>query len=47
MKKMKTSQVLVLKKERLAKLQENGKNVKTPGVVRKLIREVRNMENSN
>ena len=26
MKKMKTSQVLALKKERLSKLQENGKN---------------------
>ena len=44
---MKTSQVLALKKERLSKLQENGKNVKTPGVVRKLTREVKNMENSN
>lgn len=44
---MSRNEVLALKKERLSKLQENGKNIKTPGVVRKLAREVRNMENDN
>ena len=35
---------LALMKNRLATLEENGKNVKSPGVVRKLKRQIRNME---
>ena len=35
---------LALMKNRLATLEENGKNVKSPGVVRKLRRTIRNME---
>jgi hypothetical protein len=37
-------QKLALMKNRLATLMENGKNVKSPGVVRKLQRTIRNME---
>ena len=37
-------QKLALMKNRLATLEENGKNVKSPGVVRKLKRQIRNME---
>lgn len=37
-------QKLALMKNRLATLTENGKNVKSPGVVRKLQRTIRNME---
>jgi hypothetical protein len=37
-------QKLALMKNRLATLMENGKNVKSPGVVRKLKRQIRNME---
>lgn len=39
-------QKLALMKNRLATLEENGKNVKSPGVVRKLRRQIRNVENS-
>lgn len=39
-------QKLALMKNRLATLTENGKNVKSPGVVRKLTRQIRNLENS-
>lgn len=35
--------ILAQKKDRLQKLESNGKNVKSGGVVRKLRREVRNM----
>ena len=37
-------QKLALMKNRLATLEENGKNIKSPGVVRKLKRQIRNME---
>ena len=37
---------LALKKDRLNKLVENGKNVKSGGVVRRLRREIRNLERS-
>lgn len=32
-------------KDRRAKLNENGKNIKSPGVLRKLDRQIRNLEN--
>ena len=35
---------LNLMKDRLQKLQNSGKNVKSPGVVKKLTRQIRNME---
>ena len=35
---------LAIMKNRLATLEENGKNTKSPGVVRKLRRTIRNME---
>ena len=41
---MTVEQKLALMKNRLATLEENGKNVKCPGVVRKLKRTIRNME---
>ena len=41
---MTVEQKLALMKNRLATLEENGKNVKSPGVVRKLKRVIRNME---
>ena len=41
---MTVEQKLALMKNRLATLEENGKNVKSPGVVRKLRRVIRNME---
>ena len=37
-------QKLALMKNRLATLEENGKNIKSPGVVRKLKRQIHNME---
>ena len=36
---------LAIAKERLNKLQNNGRNEKTPGVIRKLIRQIRLIEN--
>lgn len=36
--------VLEIKKNRLANLQANGKNIKSSGVVRKLQRQIRNLE---
>ena len=36
---------LVLKRNRLAYLQSNGKNIDSPGVVKKLVREIRSLEN--
>ena len=41
---MTMEQKLALMKNRLAILEENGKNVKSSGTVRKLRRRVRNME---
>jgi len=41
---MTAEQKLVLKKVRLAKLEGTPKNLKCPGVVRKLRREIRNAE---
>lgn len=41
---MTIEQKLALMKNRLATLEENGKNIKSPGVVRKLRRVIRNME---
>ena len=35
---------LAIMKNRMAKLQANGKNIKSPGVVRKLTRQIRNIE---
>lgn len=40
---MTKEQVLALKKNRLAMLSTNSKNIKCPGVVRKLRREIRNI----
>lgn len=36
---------LALMKNRLVVLEGNGKNIKSPGVVRKLQRQIRNLEN--
>ena len=36
---------LALMKHRLAVLEGNSKNIKSPGVVRKLTRQIRNIEN--
>lgn len=36
--------VLEIKKNRLANLQANNKNIKSSGVVRKLQRQIRNLE---
>ena len=41
---MTREQKLALMKNRLIVLESNGKNVKCPGVVRKLHRQIRNME---
>ena len=43
---MTKEQILALKKEKLNKLQNTSKNLKCPGVLRKLRREVRNLEAS-
>ena len=43
-KNMTTEQILQNKKARLATLEQNPKNIKCPGVLRKLRREVRNLE---
>ena len=40
---MTKEQLYNLKKDRLNKLNSNGKNIKSPGVVRKLNREIRNL----
>ena len=37
--------ILKLKKNRLEYLKSNGKNIESSGVVKKLIRQIRNMEN--
>ena len=41
---MTNEQKLALMKNRLTVLESNGKNVKCPGVVRKLHRQIRNMK---
>ena len=41
---MTREQKLALMKNRLTVLESNGKNVKCPGVARKLHRQIRNME---
>ena len=41
---MTKEQILNLKRNRMAKLKENGKNVDSPGIIRKLSREIRNLE---
>lgn len=41
---MTNEQILALKKDRLAKLSESPKNIKCPGVVKKLRRQIRNIE---
>lgn len=41
---MNKNEILALKKNRLAYLQCNGKNIQSSGVVKKLIRQIRNLE---
>ena len=41
---MTREQILNMKKDRLQKLESNGKNVKSMGVVKRLRREIRNLE---
>lgn len=41
---MNKQDVLNLKKDRLQKLESNNKNVKSSGVVKRLRREIRNLE---
>ena len=41
---MTNEQKIAIMKNRLIVLESNGKNVKCPGVVRKLHRQIRNME---
>jgi hypothetical protein len=41
---MSKDNILALKKNRLQVLKSNSKNVDSPGVVKKLIRQIRNME---
>lgn len=41
---MTNEQILALKKDRLAKLSESPKNIKCPGVVKKLRRQICNIE---
>ena len=43
---MNKTELLNLKKERLNRLQNSNKNVKCPGVVKKLRREIKNMEST-
>lgn len=40
---MTKAEILALKKSRLARLMENPKDIKCPGVIRKLNRQVRNL----
>jgi len=42
---MNKEQKLALMKDRFSKLSENGKNIKSAGVLRKLARQIRNLEN--
>ena len=41
---MSKKEILALKKNRLAILTENGKNIDSQGIVKKLKREIRNLE---
>lgn len=41
---MNKNEILALKKNRLTYLQGNGKNIQSSGVVKKLIRQIRNLE---
>ena len=41
---MSKKEVLALKKNRLAILSENGKNIDSQGVIKKLKREIKNLE---
>ena len=41
---MSKEEILALKKNRLAILLENGKNIDSQGVIKKLKREIRNLE---
>jgi hypothetical protein len=41
---MTKEQKLALKKNRLSRLESNGKNVDSPGVIKKLRRQIRNEE---
>ena len=41
---MNKENLLALKKNRLQILKSNGKNVDSPGVIKKLTRQIRNME---
>lgn len=41
---MDKKEVLALKKNRLAILSENGKNIDSQGVIKKLKREIKNLE---
>lgn len=41
---MTKEQILTLKKNRLQKLEGSNKNIKCPGVLKRLRREIRNME---
>jgi hypothetical protein len=41
---MSKDNILTLKKNRLQILKSNGKNVDSQGVIKKLIRQIRNME---
>lgn len=43
---MTQTEILALKRERLNKLQNSNKNVKSPGTTRKLLRQIRNLEAS-
>jgi hypothetical protein len=40
---MTREQILAIKKDRFSKLNNSPKNIKAPGVVRKLAREIRNL----
>ena len=42
--RMNKENLLALKKNRLQILKSNGKNVDSPGVIKKLTRQIRNME---
>jgi hypothetical protein len=43
---MTTEQILAIKKDRLNKLENSPKNIKAPGTVKKLRRQIRAIENS-
>ena len=41
---MNKAELVAIKKSRLSNLKANGRNIKSPGVIRKLSREIRNLE---